>query len=61
VAFETFINENERWKTVLHNMQLLHKCRDSRDDHFESQSRERQLTAAQDMLNTTKTDNFDSN
>jgi len=36
-AFDTFLHENEKWNSLLNNMQLLHECH--RDDHFESQSR----------------------
>ena len=38
-AFETFVTANPRWHALLNNMQLLHECRDSRDDHFEERSR----------------------
>ena len=38
-AFQTFIHNNNHWKPLLNNMQLLHECRDNRDDHFESRSR----------------------
>ncbi len=58
-AFEAFIDENERWKNVLDNMQLLHECRDSRDDHFESRSRERKLATGHDESNTMETDDFE--
>jgi hypothetical protein len=33
-AFQAFIIDNEKWKPLLDNMQLLHECRDNRDDHF---------------------------
>ena len=60
-AFETFINENENWKYILDNMKLLHLCCDSHNNHFESQSQEQKLGATQDILNSTKTNDFESN
>ncbi|KAK0452805.1 uncharacterized protein EV420DRAFT_1273617, partial [Desarmillaria tabescens] len=34
-AFKIFFNNNPRWQQHLDNMQILHECRDSRDNHFE--------------------------
>ena len=45
-AFHTFLEENERWNVLINNMQLLHECRDSRDDHFENRSRTRSIYVA---------------
>ena len=39
LAFQAFQKDNPQWTTLLDNMQLLHECRDSRDDHFENRSR----------------------
>ena len=34
-AFDNYMLEcPDKWKTVMDNMQILHECRDSRDDHF---------------------------
>ena len=41
--FQFFIQGNEKWKPLLDNMQLLHECRDDRDDHFERRSRARNI------------------
>ncbi|KAJ3850144.1 hypothetical protein EV368DRAFT_45910, partial [Lentinula lateritia] len=36
-AFNVFIEScSDRMKDIMENMQLLHECRDSRDDHFAS-------------------------
>ncbi len=35
LSFQAFQQNNEKWTKLLHNMQLLHECRDSRDDHFQ--------------------------
>jgi hypothetical protein len=49
-AFQAFITDNEKWKPLLDNMQLLHECRDNRDDHFESRSRARKTHATKNAL-----------
>ena len=34
-VFDNYLpNCLEKWKTVMNNMQVLHECRDSHDDHF---------------------------
>ncbi|KAK0429964.1 hypothetical protein EV421DRAFT_1722283, partial [Armillaria borealis] len=38
-AFDTFFGKTSVWQSRLDNMQILHECRDSRDDHFECRRR----------------------
>ena len=45
-AFQDHFPEGTRWSKIMNNMQILHECRDSRDDHFESRSRARQTHVA---------------
>jgi len=60
-AFETFLQENVKWKPLLDNMQLLHECRDNRDDHFQMRSRTRTSAAqhASDGIGRTTNDSDD--
>jgi len=45
-AFQDFFPVDSRWSKIMNNMQVLHECRDSRDDHFETRSRARQTHVA---------------
>jgi len=45
-AFQHHFPGGSRWYKIMDNMQILHECRDSRDDHFESRSRARQTHVA---------------
>ena len=45
-AFTNFVGANNRWNKIMDNMQILHECRDSRDDHFEARSHARQSHTA---------------
>jgi DNA replication protein DnaC len=60
-AFQTFIGNNEKWKILLDNMQLLHECRDSRDDHFESRTQQRNIALGTELSNLNEADDFDTN
>ncbi len=64
-AFDAFMHcqDNEKWKSLLNNMQLLHECRDNRDDHFESRCRARQTKKSYNKSGKgpTDTDDFESN
>lgn len=51
-AFQEFqINCSARYLGIMHNMQLLHECKDSRDDHFE-QRRSRNRLATEVVSST---------
>ena len=62
-AFNVFLQENQRWKSLLDNMQLLHECRDNRDDHFQDRSRARYLQQPYEGMgkNPNDADDFESN
>jgi len=62
-AFNVFLQENQKWKTLLDNMQLLHECRDNRDDHFQNQSHAQYLQQPYEEIGKSPndTDDFESN
>jgi len=68
-AFGQFLSESDdRIKNIMDNMQLLHECKDSRDDHFsQRQSRHRSNRVPSEISNCTGNemceggDDFDDN
>jgi hypothetical protein len=58
-AFQTFLQENSRWKSLLDNMQLLHECRDHRDDHFADRSRNQNSQPSFEGIGNDTNDNDD--
>ena len=47
-AYESFLTQcSVRTKRIIENMQILHECHDSRDDHFEKRNRQRRAEARQ--------------
>ena len=58
-AFQTFLQENDKWKLLLKNMQLLHECRDNRDNHFQIRSRARNMHESFERQGNGSNDNDD--
>jgi DNA replication protein DnaC len=65
LAFETFLQNIDnfyKWQPLLYNMQLLHECQDSRDDHFQKCSQScLNIACNKEETQYLETDDFNSN